>query len=223
MGSAHFGRLLAEGRDDPPLDEAALAIASTLRGDLDEIEWLAALDVIAGECPTPTPEGIARYLADDLGFAGNRAAYYDWRNSCIDRVLSTRVGIPITLSVVMIEVARRLGVALDGVGMPGHFLVGSPSGDVFFDLFHGSEPLDRVAVRRRFEELGGGHASWSDGHLAPVSNREIVVRMLNNLRAIFMARHDTLRLALVMQLRAGMPELAEQEADDITIALAVLN
>ena len=64
-----------------PLDEASLTISGVLQPGLDEIEWLAALDLLAGECKTPTPAGISRYLFDELAFCGNRQAYYDWRNS----------------------------------------------------------------------------------------------------------------------------------------------
>ncbi len=112
------------------------------------IEWLAALDMLAGECPTPTAVGVARYLFDDGHFVGNRTAYYDWRNSCLDRVIATRTGIPISLSVLMIEVARRVGVKLVGVGMPTHFLVGvAGDPEVFFDPFTGGRRLDRAQAR----------------------------------------------------------------------------
>ena len=107
------------------LDEASLVLSSALQPALDEMDCLVALDLLAGECPTPTADGVAKHLFDTLAFTGNRNAYYDWRNSCLDRVVATRVGIPISLSILMIEVARRVGVPLVGVGMPAHFLVRS--------------------------------------------------------------------------------------------------
>ena len=223
MSVSRFARLFADEREVIPLDEAALAIAAVLRGPIDEMEALVALDLIAGECPTPTAEGIARHLVDGLGFRGNNTAYYDWRNSCLDLVLAQRVGIPITLAVVMIEVGRRLGVELTGVGMPGHFLVGVPSGDVYFDIFHDADPLDRDGVRQRFDTLTDGGVPWDDVYLAPTPPRDLVIRMLNNLRGIFTARNDRLRLALVMRLRAEIPELADTEGADINAALAILN
>ena len=205
------------------LDEAALAIAATVQPGLDEIEWLAALDALAGECPTPTADGIARHLFGELGFSGNTRAYYDWRNSCLDRVILTRVGIPISLSVLMIEVGRRLGVELVGIGMPAHFLVGTPEQDVFYDPFDHGRRLDRDDARALFERITRGQVPWRDEFLEPTPTRAIVVRMLNNLKSIFAGRRDAVRLALVMQLRATLPELAGDEADEIAAAVAVLN
>lgn len=213
-------------RGDPAvvsLDELALAISGALQPGLDEIEWLATLDVLAGDCPTPTAEGVARHLFGDLGFRGNERAYYDWRNSCLDQVLATRVGIPITLSVLLIEVARRVGVQLVPVGMPAHVIVGvAGDPDTFFDPFNGGAVLDRGGVRDLFARVTAG-APWSDDYLTVTSNRELVVRMLNNLKAIFTARADAVRLAVVMELRAELPELAERESAEITAATAVFN
>ncbi len=206
------------------LDEACLAMSSTIQRPLDEIEWLAALDLLAGDCPTPTPEGVARYLFGDLGFRGNSDAYYDWRNSCLDRVIDTRVGIPISLSVLMIEVARRVGVNLVGVGMPAHFLVRTVDGPArFFDPFAGGTELDASQARELFERITRGQAPWRDSFLEPTLAQPIVIRMLNNLRSIFHGRSDELKLALVMQMRAQIPELADAEGDEIAWATAIFN
>lgn len=206
------------------LDEASLLIAARLRPDLDLIEWLAALDLIAGECPTPTADGVARHLFETEQFAGNRADYADWRNSCLDQVIARRVGIPITLSIVMIEVARRVGVRLVGVGMPAHFLVGSATDDdVFYDAFDGGKRLDRAGARALFDRTTGGRFPWADGHLDPTPSRDIVVRVLNNLRGTLRNRGDLLRLGIVMGLRAEVAELAAEEADEITAATAQFN
>ncbi len=209
---------------DLQLDEACLALSSAIGGPLDEIEWLASIDLLAGECPTPTADGVARYLFDDLGFRGNERAYYDWRNSCLDRVIATRIGIPITLSVLMIEVGRRLGVPLVGVGMPAHFLVrDAHDPDRFFDPFGGGVALDRDAVRELFGRVTDGRVPWRDTFLDPTLGQSIVVRVLNNLRSIFTARTDAIRLAIVMQLRACIPQLAVAERDEIVEATAVFN
>ena len=212
------------GADEFHLDEACLAMSSALQAPLDEIEWLASLDLLARECPTPTPEGVARHLFGELGFRGNTAAYYDWRNSCLDRVIDTRVGIPITLSVLMIEVARRIGVRLTGVGMPSHFLVRvGDSSDAFFDPFGGGSALDGAGARRLFEEVTRGQVEWHDHFLDPTPPEHIVIRMLNNLRSIFQGRHDNLRLALVMQMRGHIPQLRVAEDHEIAVASAILN
>lgn len=206
------------------LDEACLAMSSTIQRPLDEIEWLAALDLLAAECPTPTPDGVARYLFGELGFRGNTDAYFDWRNSCLDRVIDTRVGIPISLSVLMIEVARRVGVKLVGVSMPAHFLVRTVDGPIqFFDPFAGGVELDVDDARELFERVTRGQVPWRESFLQPTLAQPIVVRMLNNLRSIFQSRSDELKLALVMQMRAQIPQLAEAEADEIDWATAVFN
>lgn len=224
MTLARFAKLMDDDADTVDLDEASLLISATLQPGLDEIEWLAELDLIAGECPTPTPEGISRYLFDELGFAGNREAYYDWGNSCLDRVIATRRGIPISLSVLMIEVGRRLGVRLIGVGMPTHFLVRSVDDDTtFFDPFDRGRRLDRVEARTLFEQITRGQAPWSDTHLDPTPNRAVVIRTLNNLKGAFIRRSDEVRFALVMQLRAQVSELAVLEADEFASANAIFN
>ncbi len=224
MTSARFAKLMSGDSDSLDLDEASLVMSAVLQPGLDEIEWLAALDLIAGDCPTATPEGVSRYLFDEMGFAGNKDAYYDWRNSCLDRVIETRTGIPISLSILMIEVGRRVGVRLVGVGMPAHFLVRSADDDTtFFDPFDGGRQLDRDDARALFETITRGQAPWSDSHLDPTPSRAIVIRMLNNLKSVFARRSDEVRFALVMQLRAHVSELAVLEADEFASANAIFN
>lgn len=207
-----------------PLDETALLISSTLQPGLDVIEWLAALDLLAGDCPTPTPDGVARHLFDTEHFAGNRRAYYDWRNSCLDRVISTRTGIPITLALVMIEVARRVGVSLVGVGMPAHFLVRvADDTDVFYDPFDQGRRLDRAGARALFEDVTRGQVPWKDSYLEPTLNRDVIIRILNNLKSVFAGRSDLVRLGLVMGLRDEVDELSELEDVEIAVATAIFN
>jgi len=225
LGDVSVGRFAeVVNAADIHLDEACLAISSTIQRPLDEIEWLAALDLLAGECPTPTADGVARYLFSDLGFRGNTDAYYDWRNSCLDRVIEQRVGIPISLSVLMIEVARRVGVPLVGVGMPAHFLVSTAAGDRrFFDPFAGGRELTAADARSQFERLTRDQVPWNDSFLQPTLAQPIIVRMLNNLRSIFQSRSDEMRLGLVMAMRAQIPQLAESERDEIAHATSVFN
>lgn len=224
MGRDRFAELMAVDGGEVPLDEAALLISTELQPDLDLIEWMAALDMLAGECPTPTAVGVARYLFDDAHFVGNRRSYYDWRNSCLDRVIATRTGIPISLSVLMIEVARRVGVKLVGVGLPTHFLVGvADDPEVFFDPFAGGRPLDRARAQAMFEDLTGRQVPWDEAYLDPTANRDIVIRMLNNLKAVFVGRSDAVRLGMIMGLRATIPELADSEDAEIATASAIFN
>jgi regulator of sirC expression with transglutaminase-like and TPR domain len=224
MVRARFAELMASGDPDVPLDEASLLISAALQPDLDVTEWTTALDELAASCPAADPAGVARHLFADGHFVGNRRNYYDWRNSCLDRVIATRTGIPISLSVVMIEVGRRLGVPLVGVGMPTHFLVGvRGEPDVFFDPFDGGRSLDRRDAQALFSDLTRGQVPWQHAFLAPTANRDVVVRMLNNLKGVFAGRADRVRLAVTMQLRSDVPELAEAEEAELAVATAVFN
>src|ERR1700733_11055452 len=137
-----------EGR----LDVAALEIASIETPDLDPEPFLGALDRIASEISARLPAScdgrefvrVANgYLFGDLGFHGNEIDYNDPRNSCLNYVLDRRTGIPIALSVVDIEVARRLGKPVSGVGLPGHFIVEYNDGEfaTFIDPFHSGKLL----------------------------------------------------------------------------------
>jgi regulator of sirC expression with transglutaminase-like and TPR domain len=224
MARARFAEIMALGEPTVPLDEAALLISAAIQTEVDSAEWLAALDELAGGCPVATPQGVARHLFESEHFAGNRGAYYDWRNSCLDRVIATRTGIPISLSILMIEVAKRVGVELVGVGMPAHFMVRVADEDnVFFDPFDGGRRLDRAEVRVLFEHVTGGQVPWNERYLDPTPHRDIVIRMLNNLKSVFAGRSDAVRLAIVMDLRSAVPELAELEAAEIAATSAIFN
>lgn len=223
-GADRFGALMAAGGSGVDLADAALAISATLQPDLDPATWLAELDALAARCEDHTVDGVVRFLFDIEHFVGNRTAYHDWRNSCLDRVIATRTGIPITLSVLTIEVARRVGVGLVGVGMPAHFLVRSAvDADLFVDPFDQGRRLDRRSARALFDGLTRGQVPWREEYLAPTPNRDVVIRMLNNLKGVFAARADLVRLGLTMDLRARLPELAEAEAAEIAVAAAVFN
>lgn len=228
MANDRFAELVGRGRDAAELDEAALLISAAIQvGEAVEPwleEWLAALDHLARTCPEATPDGVADHLFTTEFFTGNRSAYYDWRNSCLDRVIATRTGIPISLSVLMIEVGKRVGVDLVGVGMPTHFLVrDAADAESFFDPFDGGRRLDRSGARTLFQRVTGGQVAWDERFLDPTPKRDIVIRMLNNLKSVFAGRGDAVRLAIVMELRAAIPELAALEADEITASAAVFN
>jgi regulator of sirC expression with transglutaminase-like and TPR domain len=224
MVRARFAEIMQPGQPLVRLDEAALLISTAVQPGLDLAQWFAELDRLAEACSSSTADGVARYLFTEGHFTGNRGAYYDWRNSCLDRVIATRTGIPISLSMLMIEVARRVGVELHGVGMPAHFLVGrADDADVFYDPFDGGRRLDREQAHELFEQVTGGQVVWNERYLDPTSNRNIVIRMLNNLKGIFAGRSDAVRLAIVMDLRGAIPELAELEAAEIAATGAIFN
>jgi regulator of sirC expression with transglutaminase-like and TPR domain len=219
---ARFADVVAGDPWRVPVDEAALAMSAVLQPGLDVLHWQVELDELAAACPAPTRDVVVRHLFDTEHFDGDRATYADWRNSCLDRVVARRRGIPITLAVVVVEVARRLGVQLAGVGMPAHFLVGDPADpDWFVDAFDAGRILDRDGARALHARVTGG-APWSEAHLAPVPARAVVARMLNNLRAGCHPVRDAVRAAQVASMREVVPEFAA-EVREAPRARAVLN
>ena len=141
-------------------------------------------------------EALNRYLFGELGFVGNEADYYDPRNSMLHQVLDRRTGIPITLSVVYIEVGRRAGLSVEGLGLPGHFIVRAREGEgegVLVDPFNGRQ-TDRDECRARLDLIYEGKLSLEDAHLRPVGARSILLRMLGNLKAVY-ARAQLFRRA----------------------------
>ena len=215
-----FGDLVALPDDEIPLDEAALLIAAQARPDLDVGDELGRLDELAGGCPEATFDGLARHLFAELGFRGDPEHYQDPDNSYLDQVLRRRVGIPITLSVLTMEVGRRLGVGIDGVGMPGHFLVRDRvEPDAFLDPFGGGRRLDPEGCRAIFTSLGG--SDWDDTYLAPVGSKAILTRMLLNLQGLFLPA-DLRSAAWVLQLRLTIPGLPVPERLGLARALGSL-
>jgi regulator of sirC expression with transglutaminase-like and TPR domain len=195
---ARFAALLE--REPIPLDEAALAIAAEEYPALDPAPYLAQLDALAARVrrtapgplrPAPALRALREVLVDEEGFRGNVEEYGDPRNSFLNDVLDRKLGIPISLSVVWMEVARRCGLALRGVGFPGHFLakVETAGLDVFVDAFHGGELLGTDEVLARFRARSGGR-ELDPRHLAPVTPRQLLGRMLGNLARIYDERRD---------------------------------
>jgi regulator of sirC expression with transglutaminase-like and TPR domain len=206
---------------EAPLDELALAVSAIFQPELDLIGVLAELDQLAADCPTPTRDGIMQHLFVSGLFTGDRSDYHRWQNSCIDHVITDRRGMPITLAIVGVEVARRLGVELVGIGMPGHFLVGDPADPAWFaDPFHGTTALSLADCRQMLAAMGG--VRWSDRFVEPTPSRLVIARVLNNLKVACQRRDDPVRLALVMQARREMQEFANERADAL-LALATFN
>ncbi len=209
-----FARSVAGADPDAvDLDEAAIRMSAVLQPRLDVVDVQSRLDELAGTCPTPTRDGIVRHLFGTIGLDGDREQYGSWRNSCIDQVLARGRGIPITLSVVVVEVARRLGVPLVGIGLPAHFVVGDPHDpDWFLDTFNRGTVLDRDGCRTLLERATAGRIPWDDALLRATPRRAIIVRMLNNLQVAFERSPDSTRRALVVAMRDRVPELAHERA-----------
>ena len=182
------------------------------------------LDVLAETCPGYTLDSLVPHLFGRGRFGPDRSDYYDPRNSLINHVLERRVGIPITLSVVALEVGRRVGVPMAGIGMPGHFLLQDKvDRRVFIDPFHGGRLLDAEGCRQLFHDVTGPGSTWSPEYLQPVANLSIVTRMLSNLRVVYTQRHDLGGLRWVMALRATLPKPYGDEPGEFARTMAPLN
>jgi regulator of sirC expression with transglutaminase-like and TPR domain len=201
--TARFCELVESGA--ARLDEGALLIAAHDH-DLDLAVQLERLDDLADGFVGATVVDLCRYLFVDLAFGGNRGDYYDPRNSFLDQVLDRRLGIPLTLSIVAIEVGQRVGVPLVGIGMPGHFLVcdaQDPAG--FCDPFAEGMPLDRAGLEERFRQVHGPGARLRPVDLVPVSPVDMLARMLANLHRVYLESSDQSNLVWVLRLRACLP------------------
>jgi regulator of sirC expression with transglutaminase-like and TPR domain len=212
------------GRPDGEVDlaQAALMIAEAEYPGLDIPAYVGLLDRFGSRArraislaPADPPVAtVLRVLYGELGFHGNTADYYDPRNSFLNEVLDRRMGIPITLAVVMIEVCRRAGVDASGVSYPGHFLVRAmvPRGVLFIDPFEGA-PLDEPELLSLYQRATGEDGPIDPRRLEPASRKQILLRMLNNLRAIYEGRADARRLhdvLLRMSVLAPSDELRRE-------------
>ena len=216
-----FAELVRRPEADIPLDEAALLIAAHAHPDLDVAAQQARLDELASGCAEPTVEALRRHLFDELGFSGNAQRYADPRNSFLNDVMDRRVGIPISLSVLTMEVGRRLGIPLVGVGMPGHFLVRHEGGDgELLDPFGGGRTLDASDCAELFRTVHGPGPAFGPQMLATAGPRAILVRMLANLRHLYLAVGNAPASGWVYRLRAAVPPDTPADRADVARALA---
>jgi len=203
-----------------PLDVAALCIAAHAHPGLDIDEWMTRLDDLAAGCPEATFEALRVHLFGHEGFVGNLDHYDDPENSFLDSVILRRVGIPISLSVLMVVVGRRLGVPVEGVGMPGHFLVlDATRGDLWCDPFHRGALLDPEGCRRRFDLVYGGSLAFQLAFLAPTPPSAIVARMLANLEHGKLAT-DPVQRAWMCTLHLSIPGITFREQLELADQLA---
>jgi len=181
------------------LAAAALAIARIEYPDLSPEPALARLDNLAARSRASkagtAPHALERlrdFLFEEEEFRGNAHDYYDPRNSCLNDVLERRLGIPITLSVLTMEVGRRVGLDIVGIGLPGHFCVGARvEGElVVLDPFGGGRVLARAEAEAVASRAVGRSVTLTDAHFAPTAKPQIVVRMLRNLQSIYGRRED---------------------------------
>lgn len=207
-------------RPDLDLAEAALTLAQGADPAVDVGRWLAELDRLAGR--VADLDDLRRVLFAEVGLAGDRASYGDLQNSLLHRVLARRRGIPISLAVVAIEVGRRAGVRLEGIGMPGHFLVRAPAEGVLLDPFHGGAEVDEAGAEALFRATTRAGVDLAFGpHLLPVvGRRAILARMLANLRVHYRGLGSPRDTEWVLRMRLALPGARASEATELAEAQA---
>jgi regulator of sirC expression with transglutaminase-like and TPR domain len=199
-GSPEFERLLRRDAR-PDLTRIALEIARDAYPDLEPGPYLERIEALAARVRDRAPAAAkARQVLGQInwvlfveeGFQGNTEDYYDPKNSYLNQVIERKTGIPISLSVLYRAVAHRLGLEMEGVNLPAHFMLRVDRGDetIFVDPFHAGALLDRQGCERRVAELIGRPVVLSDLEIAPCGLDLVVTRMLRNLKAIYLRGHD---------------------------------
>ena len=228
-----FSDLLSRQDDRIELARACLLIAEDAYPGLDVDGYVGEIERFAKRLRTRfVPEAAAEdrvialneFLFDDLGFGGNTDDFYDPRNSYLNEVIDRRTGIPITLAVLYMEIGRRIGLPFEGVSFPGHFLVRLPlrGGTLVLDPFSGGIPQSETELRERLkrviprEALGGVPVAGLplDQFLEPASNRQILARLLRNLKGIYREKDQPQRLLEVLnRMIVVAPEAAAELRD----------
>jgi regulator of sirC expression with transglutaminase-like and TPR domain len=199
---AAFSVFVAPEIEDEKIDliRVALVIARTEYPNLDieiyatRTEQLARR--VAALVPEPDPRlaltALNRVLFEEMNLRGNREDYYDPRNSFLNDVLDRGLGIPITLAIVYMEVAKRVGFTLAGVGMPGHFLLKhyGLDGEILIDCFNRGDVVSRQDCQNRLDEIYSGEMKMRPEFLHPISRRQILTRMLNNLKTVYLSTRN---------------------------------
>ena len=201
--------LAATAGTELPLAECALLIAAEEYPSLNVARYVAELDHLADAARPRVPTGAAageavaalcEFLCKEAGFRGNAEDYGDPKNSFLNEVLDRRLGIPVTLAVVHLEVGWRLRLPLYGVGMPAHFLVGCETGGapLFVDAFTGTVLTDADCARL-FSRITGRSEPFRSDYLAPTPARYVLVRMLRNLKGVYLQQEDLERAATAVE------------------------
>ena len=232
-----LGEQLADAADRPGPDLAAPAflIARVEYPRLDPGPYLDRLDEmgdvalhrIAKDPGHDAPlaarvDTLNRYLFNELGFFGNREQYEDPRNSCLNEVIDRRTGIPISLSLIYIEIARRAGLRAEGINFPGHFLVrvlhdlhtDDPDEGLIVDAFHAGAILNEHECRLLLHRHMGEEAAWEPELLARATRRQILVRMLLNLKRLYVRWRSFPQARMVTDLLLSLTPGAVTELRD---------
>jgi len=225
----HITEELLRALNEPgeSLAPAALAIARVEYPSLDPAPYLQRLERMGeaaeGRLQRQAASGVAAqiatlnaYLYEELGFSGNADRYDDPRNSFLNEVLDRRLGIPISLAVVYVEIGRRGGMKLEGVNFPGHFLVRAPDTgeDLIVDPFHGGALLSEIDCRQLLREYVGDETAFDRALLATATRQHIVVRMLVNLKRLYVRMQSFPQARAVASLLLAVDPSALSELRD---------
>ena len=226
--------ILARPDGDVNLAEAALLVAAEEYAALDVRSYLVRLDEMGCALrqrleEEPRPEravmALNRYLFQELAFRGNTEQYYDARNSYLNEVIDRRTGIPITLSTVYMEVAGRAGLEVEGVGLPGHFVVRiqTPARPLLVDPFHGGTLLTEKDCQERLDRIFNGKVKLEEKMLRPCRRKDMLERLLRNLKAIYLRDQDTDRALRVVDLIVRIQPGSAEDLRDRGVLYASLD
>ena len=223
----NWDSVIAEAEsDDASVDLACAALLFALveYPDLDIDHELSLLDSLAAGAALRLGDNretifaintLSEYLFDEVGLQGNTDEYYDPRNSYLNQVLKRQLGIPITLSLVYLEVGKRLGIPLVGIGMPGHFLLRHrDETGLFVDPFNRGILLSEEECAQRLAEITQSHVDWDSNYLVPISNREYIARMLRNLKGIYLQQRNFSQALSIMDRLVQIQPDASAELRD---------
>lgn len=220
-----FRQAVDRAETDIDLGKAALTIATSDYPDLDINAYLSRIDALATAVAARLGAEADVYrsiaalnfvLFQEQAFRGNREHYFDPRNSFLNEVLDRKTGIPISLSILYIEVAHRIGLSLQGVGFPGHFLVKYPADneEIVVDPFNRGEILSQQNLETMLYRLYGGKIVYEPHLLEAISKKQILKRMLNNLKIIYLRQNDFIKgLSIVERLMVLDPVSGEDIRD----------
>jgi regulator of sirC expression with transglutaminase-like and TPR domain len=220
---SEFARYVARPAEDIRLDEAALLLARTEYPALNLPAQLARLDALAAraQCNPRQPAhtniaNLNHLLFEEEKFTGNEEEYDDPRNSFLNDVLDRKMGIPITLSLVYQEVARRCGLPVVGVGFPGHFLSKylAASGDILLDPYQRGAILSLQDCEEKLKAQFGEEAEFRPSFLVVSSTKQTLSRMLNNLKGSFFRRKDFAKVLMMIEMALAVDPASRQEIHD---------
>ncbi|HXW50809.1 MAG TPA: transglutaminase-like domain-containing protein [Candidatus Acidoferrales bacterium] len=232
---ASFCGLVAEcdkNTHELPLDKSCLLISAVFDPTVDVESCLSQLDAFAAEAVATAGASdsyamagaAVRTLFGSGKFRGNEHAYDEPQNSLLASVLERRTGIPITLCVLLMEVSRRIGLPLQGVGLPGHFVVRfpDPTSRLYIDPYHGGAVLDVAQCVALVERIYHGRVTWRDDFLAPLDHRAILKRVLLNLKNALSQSKDYSGALAAIHLRMTLDPSDATELRDRGILFARL-